>query len=109
MYSIISSEKEKQYQFATLKVLGFKDKNIKKIFIKQNLWLTILGIIIGLPLGYVILVYIFKSSIGENYDFSAVLSFASCLYSIIGTLLVSILINEFLARKISMIYIDQSI
>lgn len=99
----ILSFSEKQYQFATLKVLGFKDKNIKKIFIKQNLWLTILGIIIGLPLGYVILVYIFKSSIGENYDFSAVLSFTSCLYSIIGTLLVSILVNEFLARKIGKI------
>ena len=43
---------EKQYQFATLKVLGFKNKQIKKIFIKQNLWLSIIEIILGLPLGY---------------------------------------------------------
>lgn len=27
-----------------------------------------------------------RVSIGENYDFSAVLSFASCLYSVLGTL-----------------------
>ena len=33
----ILSFSEKQYQFATLKVLGFKDKQIKKIFIKQNI------------------------------------------------------------------------
>ena len=32
----ILSYTEKQYQFATLKVLGFKDKKIQKIFIKQN-------------------------------------------------------------------------
>ncbi len=37
----ILSFTEKQYQFATLKVLGFKNKQIKKIFIKQNLWLSI--------------------------------------------------------------------
>ena len=41
----ILSFTEKQYQFATLKVLGFKDKQIKNIFVKQNLWLTIVGII----------------------------------------------------------------
>ena len=32
----ILSYTEKQYQFATLKVLGFDDKKIKKIFIKQS-------------------------------------------------------------------------
>lgn len=47
----ILSFKEKQYQFATLKVLGFKDKQIKNIFVKQNLWLTVVGIILGLPVG----------------------------------------------------------
>ena len=46
----ILSFTEKQYQFATLKVLGFKDKQIKNIFVKQNLWLTVAGIVIGLPL-----------------------------------------------------------
>ena len=47
----ILSFTEKQYQFATLKVLGFKDKQIKNIFVKQNLWLTVVGIILGLPVG----------------------------------------------------------
>lgn len=49
----------KQYQFATLKVLGFKDKQIKNIFVKQNLWLTVVGIVFGLPLGFLMLDYIF--------------------------------------------------
>lgn len=47
----ILSYSEKQYQFATLKVLGFKDKQIKKIYIKQNNWIAIISIILGLPLG----------------------------------------------------------
>ena len=40
----ILSFTEKQYQFATLKVLGFKNQQIKKIFIKQNLWLSIIAL-----------------------------------------------------------------
>ena len=38
----ILSFTEKQYQFATLKVLGFKNSKIKKIYIKQNNWITII-------------------------------------------------------------------
>lgn len=48
----ILSYNEKQYQFATLKVLGFSDKKIKNIFIEQNIWITALSVIIGLPAGY---------------------------------------------------------
>ncbi len=33
-------------------MLRFKDKKIGKIFIKQNNWITIVSIIIGLPVGY---------------------------------------------------------
>ena len=35
-----------------LKILGFSDKKIKKIFVQQNNWITVLSIIIGLPTGY---------------------------------------------------------
>ncbi len=35
----ILSYSEKQYQFATLKVLGFTDKKIKHVFIEQNIWM----------------------------------------------------------------------
>lgn len=42
---------EKELEFATLKVLGFKNKQIKKIFIKQNIWITFISILIGIPSG----------------------------------------------------------
>ena len=59
----ILSYTEKQYQFATLKVLGFKNKKIKNIFIKQNNWIAIISIIIGLPLGYYLTDWLFKTAI----------------------------------------------
>lgn len=99
----ILSFTEKQYQFATLKVLGFKDKQIKKIFVKQNLWLTVAGIVIGLPLGFWMLDYIFKSALGENYDFNAYIKPVSYLYAVVGSLVVSIIVNKVLSRKVKRI------
>lgn len=94
---------EKKYQFATLKVLGFKDKKIKKIFIKQNIWLTLISIILGLPLGYYMTDYIFIAALGENFDFPAIIGVNSYIYSAVGTILVAYFVNVFLARKIKSI------
>ena len=105
----ILSFTEKQYQFATLKVLGFKDKQIKNIFVKQNLWLTIVGIILGLPLGFWMLDYIFKSALGDNYDFNAYIKPTSYLYAVVGSLIVSIIVNKVLSRKVRKIDIVTSL
>ena len=99
----ILSFTEKQYQFATLKVLGFKDKQIKNIFVKQNLWLTVVGIIFGLPLGFLMLDYIFKSALGDNYDFNAYINLVSYLYATVGSLVVSVVVNKVLSRKVKKI------
>lgn len=99
----ILSYSEKQYQFATLKVLGFNDKKIRKIFVQQNNWITILSIIIGLPTGYYMTSWIFKSVIADNYDFSAYINLSTYLIAIIGTILVSIIVSRMLSKKVNKI------
>ena len=99
----ILSFTEKEYQFATLKVLGFKYKQIKKIFIKQNIWIGIFAIIIALPLGNYMTDYIFKNAIGDSYDFEAMIKPATFIFSAIGTFIVVYIVNQFLARKIKKI------
>ena len=99
----ILSFSEKQYQFATLKVLGFKDKQIKKIFVKQNTWITVIAVIIGLPLGFYMTDFIFKSALGDNYDFNAYINILSYIYATVGTFIVSIFVNKVLSRKVKTI------
>lgn len=99
----ILSYSEKQYQFATLKVLGFSDKKIRKIFVQQNNWITILSIIIGLPTGYYMTSWIFKSVIADNYDFSAYINLSTYLIAIIGTILVSTIVSRMLSKKVNKI------
>ena len=99
----ILSYTEKQYQFSTLKVLGFKDKQIEKIFIKQNNWIAIISIIIGLPGGFYLTDWLFKTAIEEHYDFGAFITIQTYIISAMGTFVVSYLVSKFLARKISKI------
>lgn len=99
----ILSFTEKQYQFATLKVLGFKDKQIKKIYVKQNNWITIVAIIIGLPFGYFMTDFIFKMALEENYDMQAYIKIFSYIYAIIGTLVVSVISSHILSKKVNKI------
>lgn len=99
----VLSFSEKQYQFATLKVLGFKNKQIRKIYIKQNNWITIISIIIGLPAGFFLADYIFKMAIAETYDMPAHINTLSYIYALIGTALVSIFSSYILAKKVNKI------
>ena len=99
----ILSYSEKQYQFSTLKVLGFKDKQIKKIFIKQNNWIAFISILIGLPGGFYLTDWLFKTAIEEHYDFGAFITTRTYIIAAIGTFVISYLVSIFLARKIKKI------
>ena len=99
----ILSLSEKQYQFATLKVLGFKEKQVKKIFKKQNNWLTVIGLVLGLPLGFYMTDFIFKMALADDYDFGAQIKVVSYLFAVVGTLVVGFVVNWRLAKKIGKI------
>ncbi len=99
----ILSYTEKQYQFATLKVLGFEDKQIKKIFIKQNNWIAIVSIIFGLPGGFYLTDWLFKTAIEETYDFGASIRPISYVIAAVGTFVISYLVSRFLSRNIKKI------
>ena len=69
----------------------------------QNIWITIIAIIIGLPLGYMMVDYIFKAALGDSYDFSAKIKILSYIYAALGTFIVSYFVNKILANKVKSI------
>lgn len=64
---------ERVKEFATLKVLGLRSSKIRRILSMQNLWLSIIGIIIGAPLGNVSLNAMINTN-GENFDYNLMLA-----------------------------------
>lgn len=89
---------ERYRELATLKVIGFKDKKIASILHGQTLWTTIIGIIIGIPIGIITLDYLIIT-LGERYEMSLYLNPISVILSIILTVGVSLFVSFIIAKK----------
>ena len=89
---------ERNRELATLKVLGFRDKHIGKLLISQNIWLTVLGVLIGLPCGVGVL-YILITALVSEYELSLTLGVLTYTVSILLTFGVSLIVGLMVARK----------
>lgn len=89
---------ERYRELATLKVLGFRDKIIGWLLINQNIWLTIIGIIIGIPGGAGVL-YVLIKTLASEYELSISIGIFTYIISIALTFGVSLLVGIIIARK----------
>lgn len=94
----IMSYVERQRELATLKVLGFRDKRIGGLLISQNVWLTVLGVLLGLPMGVGVL-YILITALVSEYELSLTLGVLTYSVSILVTFGVSLIVGWMVARK----------
>lgn len=94
----VMSYVERYRELATLKVVGFKDKRIGRILISQNVWLTIVGVLLGLPAGVGVL-YGLLISLGSEYELKMVIGVITYLVSILVTFGVSLVVGLFVAKK----------
>lgn len=94
----IMSYMERYHELSTLKVLGFKDKQISRILVSQNAVLTIIAMIIGFPLG-IISLKVMLATLASEYEIKLFLGILTYSVSIILTLSVSILVSLVVANK----------
>ena len=90
---------EREKEFATLKVLGFKSSAIRKLLSTQNLWLSIIGVICGLPLGRIPLQAMMDSN-GDAVDWPCYLSPRTYLIAAVFVMTVSVLVSFLFSRRI---------
>lgn len=94
----VMSYTERYREMATLKVVGFRDRKIGRLLITQNLWLSIIGILIGLPFGMFVLDYMLKA-LASEYELKMVLGPMTYILSVLLTLGVSLFVSCLVARK----------
>ncbi len=94
----VMSYTERYREMATLKVVGFRDSKIGRLLISQNLWLTVLGILIGIPAGIGVLQYLL-TALASEYELKLVLGLPTWLISILLTFGVSLMVGLMVARK----------
>ena len=97
---------ERQREIATLKVLGFYNKEVDNYINKENLIFTIVGIILGLVFGYFLTDGVVASVEIDKLKFIRHVAPISYVYSAIITAIFSVIVNKvihFVLKKIDMI------
>lgn len=95
---------DRSRSLATLSVLGFKPFELKTFLSTENIILSIMGIILGIPIGILLHKKIFVSAVmGDELDFTPIIEWQSYLITFSFTILLIILITIFLNRKIKKI------
>lgn len=90
---------EKERELATLKVMGFQTGQIRGLLLTQNIWLSLVGIIIGIPAGKW-LIDIMIDTMGDDFDMMTIIQWGSVAFSIFITLFLSVAVNLLFSRKI---------
>ena len=99
---------EIEREIATLKVLGFKTRALRKLLLTQNLWFTTIGFILGIPVGYYILKIMWESS-GDSFYVLPSISLMNLIITAIITFTLSILVNLMFSRKIKKLDMVESL
>lgn len=94
----VMSYVERQRELATLKVLGFRDKQIRRLLISQNIWLTMIGVVLGLPGGIGVL-YVLIITLASEYELKLTLGVLTYSVSILVTIGVSLVVSWAVAGK----------
>lgn len=101
--------KERSRDVATLKVLGFNRFEILKSLILESLSLTLIGVILGLALGYPFMLAVMMTNVVELVDYLYIIFVPSYIYSFLLTFGVALLINILLSFKIKKIKMVESL
>lgn len=97
---------ERKRELATLKVLGFYDGEVAGYVYRENILLTFIGAAVGVGLGNILHRFIIETVEVDSAMFGRQINMPSYLYSLILTVMFSLLINGvmyFKLKKIDMV------
>ena len=95
----ILSFTEIEREIATLKVLGFKTADLRKLLLTQNIIFTAIGFILGIPLGFYLMTLMMDAA-GESLYYIPSLTLGNIILSGVITFTVSIVVNLLFSSKI---------
>lgn len=100
---------ERIREIATIKVLGFFRGETSSYVFRENIALTLFGIIFGLGLGVLLHHYVMEQIVVDMVCFKEQIRPISFLYSVVLTFLFTILVNAFMEIKIDRINMAESL
>ena len=89
---------ERYREMATLKVIGFKDSKIGGLLVWQNLWISFVGILAGIPPGFGVLDF-WVQKLATEYELLVVVNIWSYLLALVIIVGTSLVVSLAVARK----------
>ena len=97
---------ERQRELATIKLLGFYDKEVSAYVYRENIVLTVFGILMGCFMGHWLHIYLVRSTEIDLMMFGRQTAPSAYVYAAILTMIFSVLVNvlaHFTMKKIDMV------
>ena len=100
---------ERQRELATLKVLGFYDLEVAEHVYRENVLLTFIGAAVGVVLGVFLHAFIIDTVEVDTAMFGRNINFSSYMYSLLFTILFSLIVNGIMYFKLKKIDMVESL
>jgi len=100
---------ERSSTLVTMKVLGFGRKKVASIFEAENLLLTLIGVVGGVPLGMLFMKTVFDSAATDDMSFPYIVTLVSIIISCTLAFIYTILSNIPVRRKIKKVNMTESL
>ena len=100
---------ERLREIATLKVLGFYNKEVNTYVYKENIILTLIGSLLGLGLGKILHLTIMVVVELDNIMFGRVILPQSYVISVLITMLFAVIVNQVMKSKLRAIPMVESL
>lgn len=100
---------ERQRELATLKVLGFYDLEVAEHVYRENVLLTFIGAAVGAVLGKFLHTFIIDTVEVDTAMFGRNINFSSYMYSLLFTILFSLIVNGIMYFKLKKIDMVESL
>lgn len=100
---------ERIREIATIKVLGFHKRETASYVFRENMVLAAMGIVVGLPLGHLLHLFVMNEIHIDMIAFDIRVRFVSYVYSVVLTYLFAWLVNLLMGGKLERISMTESL
>ena len=90
---------ERRRELATFRVLGFYDNELASYVYRENIILTVLGILVGIIMGVILHRFVMITVETDMYMFGRELRFSSVVIATILTVIFTVIVNAIMKKK----------
>lgn len=100
---------ERTREIATIKVLGFYQLEVAQYVFRENLFMTAIAALAGVPLGSSLLSYVFSTISMKMLYFESKLTLSDILMAVAMTFVFSVMVNLFMLRRLRNVSMTESL